>query len=222
MGRPDQSEVAARADVAKGGAFVAHMYDLVLALGEKRSMGELRRKTIADAGGSVLEIGAGTGLNTEYYPKDLERLVICEPEENMVEQLRKRVESLGVEAEVVRAAAEALPFDDDSFDTVTAMLVLCTVDDPAASIAEIRRVLKPGGRFLLVEHVHAGDGMLGRWQNRLMRPWRAVAAGCHCNRDTLSALASGGFDVSKLESTEWRGMPPLVRPLIVGSAANAG
>ena len=136
MGRPDQSEVAARADVAKGGAFVAHMYDLVLALGEKRSMGELRRKTIADAGGSVLEIGAGTGLNTEYYPKDLERLVICEPEENMVEQLRKRVESLGVEAEVVRAAAEALPFDDDSFDTVTAMLVLCTVDDPAASIAE--------------------------------------------------------------------------------------
>lgn len=220
MSRPDQSDVASQADTAKGGAITARLYDGVLERGERKGMAEIRRKLIAKAEGAVLEIGAGTGLNAEYYGDGLERLVICEPEEHMIGELKKRVESLGLDAEIVRAAAEALPFEDDSFDTVISALVLCTVGDVDASLAEIRRVLKPGGRLLLVEHVHAGDTRLGRWQNRLHRPWRAVAAGCNCNRDTLQSIADSGFQVTEIDQSEWHGMVPLVRPLIVGSALN--
>jgi ubiquinone/menaquinone biosynthesis C-methylase UbiE len=120
---------------------------------------------------------------------------------------------------VVAAGAESLPFPDDSFDTLVSTLVLCTVPDVPAALRELRRVLRPGGKLLFLEHVRADPGTkLERWQDRLHGPWHAVACGCHCNRDTLSSLAAEGWSIEEVHHEAWRFMPPLVRPVVIGVA----
>jgi SAM-dependent methyltransferase len=117
------------------------------------------------------------------------------------------------------APAEQLPFDDGSFDTVVATLVFCTVTDPRAALGEVRRVLRPAGRLLFIEHVRADSGSrLERWQHRLYRPWRAFAAGCRCNQATLGLLGHAGLRAPKTATAHWRGMPAVVRPLVYGEA----
>jgi SAM-dependent methyltransferase len=120
-------------------------------------------------------------------------------------------------ARVLDAPAEALPFPDDAFDTVVSTMVLCTVGDVAAAIAETRRVLRPGGRLLFVEHVRAASPRLARWQDRLAGPWAAFAQGCRCNRPT-DALLARELRLERVEHGRWRGMPALVHPLVVGEA----
>jgi SAM-dependent methyltransferase len=163
--------------------------------------------------GRVLEIGAGTGLNLEYYGDAVTDLVLTEPEEPMARRLRQRVQR----GEVVEAPAERLPFPDDAFDTVVSTLVLCTVPDQPGALAEVRRVLKPGGRMLFLEHVRASDPDLAKWQDRLMRPWRVIGYGCHCNRDTAAEMTRAGF---RLDLQPWRlpKAPAIVRPVIEGVA----
>lgn len=185
-------------------------------------MAERRRRLLAGARGDVLELGAGTGLNLPLYPAvGIDRLVVTEPEPNMADRLERRLATLGRKAELVRAPVESLPFEDDSFDTVVSTLVLCTVGDPERSIAEIRRVLRPDGALLFLEHVRSGDDRLARWQDRLHGPWLVVADGCNCNRRTPDLLRAGGFDLANLEHATWRRMPPLVRPLVAGRARPA-
>src|SRR5206468_3807244 len=123
-------------------------------------------------------------------------------------------------AEFVETGAESLPFEDDSFDTVVSTLVLCTVPDADRALAEIRRVLKPGGEFLFMEHVRADDEKLSRWQDRLERPWRVVAMGCHPNRATLARIEAAGFEVEDLRRGELPKVPPIVRPMILGRAVS--
>lgn len=202
----------------RGSRFSAFLYDPMLALGERAGMAQRRRAVLSNARGRVLEIGAGTGLNLEHYPPSLERLVLTEPEEHMAERLAKRVAARDSAAEIVRAPAEALPFEDDSFDAVVSTLVLCTVPDPEAALAEARRLLQPEGRLLFIEHVRADSERLARWQDRLHGPWKAFGDGCNCNRPTLGTIADAGFDVSGAERSRWRRMPPLVHPLVSGTA----
>ncbi len=114
------------------------------------------------------------------------------------------------------AQAEALPFSDGAFDVVVSTLVLCTVDDPHAALREIRRVLRPGGRLVFIEHVRA-DGLRGWWQDRLARPWAAFAGGCRCNRTTTETIGHH-FPHTCADAGTWRGMPGIVRPLAVGHA----
>src|ERR1700710_1347788 len=179
----------------------------------------MRREVLAGARGRVLEVGAGTGLNLELYPKQgIESLVLSEPDTLMVKQLREKLEESEREAELIRAPAEDLPFPDDSFDTVVVTLVLCTVPDQPAALREIQRVLKPGGRLLFLEHVRAEDPGLARWQDRLERPWRFLGDGCHCNRDTVAAIAGSRFEIDELERAGLPKAPAIVRPLIRGSA----
>ncbi len=121
-------------------------------------------------------------------------------------------------ARLVAAPAEALPFDDDTFDTAVATLVLCTVPDPTAAIAELARVLKPSGRLLFIEHVRSEDPRSARWQDRLEKPWRFMADGCHCNRDTEGNLRASAFSVESVERGALPKAMPIVRPLILGSA----
>jgi ubiquinone/menaquinone biosynthesis C-methylase UbiE len=195
----------------------AAIYDPFLALGERRGMAERRRAFLARAHGSVLEIGAGTGLNLPYYERGLGRLVLTEPDPGMARRLERRVERSGLRAEVVRAGAEALPFADASFDVAVSTLVLCTVPDPEAAVAELRRVLRPDGRLLYVEHIRADHDRLARWQDRLATPWAAFAAGCRCDRRTLELL-DRSFALEPPTHHAWRGMPRLVRPLATGAA----
>ena len=119
---------------------------------------------------------------------------------------------------LVEAPAEALPFADDTFDTAVATLVLCTIPDPVAAIAELARVLKPGGRLLFIEHVRSDDPDRARWQDRLEKPWRFMADGCHCNRDTEANLRASAFEVETVEHGKMPKAMPIVRPLIRGTA----
>lgn len=215
-----KAEAEARASSARGSKFSALLYDPAFWIGEKAGMADRRRSIVSQAKGKTLEIGAGTGLNFDYYTAEAEPLVLSEPEENMAKILSKRVDASGRTAEIVRAPGELLPFDDDSFDTVVGTLVLCTVEDPAASIAEVKRVLKPGGRYLLIEHVRAESERLARWQDRMNKPWGVLADGCNCNRETAQLLEAGGFDIAEVRVDRWRLVPPLVKPLISGVAIN--
>ena len=123
---------------------------------------------------------------------------------------------------IVQASAQELPFEDDSFDTAVFTLVLCTVPDPGAALAEAARVLKPGGKLLFVEHVRSEDPGLARWQDRFERPWHFFADGCHCNRDTVAMIKASPFEIGQLEESELPKAPPLVRPLIRGTAVLSG
>ena len=191
----------------------AALYDVSFHRGERAGMADRRRRLLATAQGRVLEIGAGTGLNLPYYTDAVSELVLTEPDAPMARRLAKRAP----DREIVSARAEALPFPDASFDTVVSTLVLCTVEDPARALAEARRVLRPGGRLLFIEHVRA-EGALAGWQDRLDGLWRHVGNGCHANRDTLTALGANGFAVRDVETATWRKMPRLIRQLILGHA----
>jgi ubiquinone/menaquinone biosynthesis C-methylase UbiE len=196
----------------------AAVYDPFLALGERRGMGERRRRLLQSARGRVLEIGAGTGLNLAHYPDGLHELVLSEPDDPMARRLEKRLRRSGVRAGVLRASADRLPLRTDSVDTVVSTMVLCTVPDPAAALDEIGRVLRPDGRLLFCEHVRSDSNRLSRWQERLARPWRAFADGCRCNQET-EGLIERALHIDRVDRDEWRGMPGLVRPLIVGEAS---
>jgi SAM-dependent methyltransferase len=205
-------------DATWGRGFSA-LYDRCFKAAEEAGLRGLRRDVLAAARGRVLELGAGTGLNLELYPLDVTDLTLTEPDPHMVKQLRKRVVELGSSAQVVEAPGEKLPFEDDSFDTVVVTLVLCTVPNPAATLAEIKRVLKPDGQFLFLEHVRSEDSGLAKWQDRLEGPWRFLGDGCHCNRDTEAAIRGAGFELSGVDHPEFPKAPPIVRPMAKGRAA---
>ena len=180
-----------------------------------------RRSTLEQARGRVLEIGAGTGFNAAHYPDSVEELVITEPWEGALRRAERRAGEAGRPADFVATGAERLPFEDESFDTVVSTLVLCTVPEPDRALAEIRRVLRPGGQFLFMEHVRSDDERLSRWQDRLERPWRVVAMGCHPNRSTLERIEAAGFEVEELRRGELPKVPPIARPMITGRAVAA-
>jgi SAM-dependent methyltransferase len=203
-------------DATWGRAFSA-LYDSLLKGTEEAGLRDRRREVLAAAKGRTLDIGAGTGANLGLFPKDVE-LVMAEPDPHMLKRLRAKLAESAVEVEVVEAGAERLPFEDDSFDTAVFTLVLCTVPDPKAALAEAARVLKPGGQLLFVEHVRAGDDRSARWQDRLETPWRLFGDGCHCNRDTVATIEASPLSLDRVEHGELPKSPPLVRPLVSGSA----
>ncbi|HET7416115.1 MAG TPA: methyltransferase domain-containing protein [Solirubrobacterales bacterium] len=207
-------------DATWGRAFSA-FYDRAFQATEDAGLRQMRAELLKRARGRVLELGAGTGLNLELYPREgLEGLVVTEPDPHMFKQLRQRAKEVCAGAELVEAGAEDLPFENNSFDTVVVTLVLCTVSNQPAALQEISRVLRPGGQLLFLEHVRAHEPGLAKWQDRLEKPWRFLGDGCHCNRDTVAGIRAAGFDVTEVESSELPKAPPIVRPLVVGTAAS--
>ena len=204
------------------GRIFAWGYDRFQARMERDFFGEIRREMLARASGRVIEIGSGTGANLEHYPRTIEELVCTEPEEPMARRLREKAERSGLAVRVVDAPAERLPFDDDSFDIAVAALVLCTVTDPDAAMAEIARVLKPGGRFVFMEHVRAEDPKLAKWQDRLHPLWLRFGHGCNCNRATYETIERSPLEIEAHRRGSIPKAPPIVRPLITGVARLPG
>ena len=193
-------------------------YDHFMARTEAMSLGAWRSALLADVSGSVVEIGSGTGVNIAHYPAGQARVVLCEPDAAMRRQLVRRLPA-GAGFAVEAAGAAALPVEDASVDVVVSMLVLCTVPDPAAALAEARRVLRPGGRLVFLEHVAAPPGSRDRQVQGLVDPlWRCLAGGCRLVRDTASAIRDAGFDIEVLETGAMKPAPRFVRPTIRGVA----
>ena len=153
-----------------------------------------RRKVIPQAAGRVLEIGIGTGLNLAFYDRrKVSALVGIDPSERMHRLARRRSERAGLPVELHPLAAERLPLPSASFDCVVCTYTLCSVDDPAAALAEMRRVLRPEGRLLFAEHGLAPDAAVSRWQSRIEPWWSKVAGGCRLTRDVPLLLRDAGF-----------------------------
>ncbi|MFE6552411.1 class I SAM-dependent methyltransferase [Streptomyces sp. NPDC057746] len=194
------------------------MYDPLLWLGEKVTLGALRQDLVGRAEGRTVELGCGTGLNLRYYPGDLDELILTEPGAAMRARLGQRLRRTRRRARVLDASAEHLPLADDTVDTVVSTLVLCTVEAPDLALREVGRVLRPGGRLLFLEHVRSRSPRFAAWQDRLSGPWRRFAEGCHCNRATDELIRECGLELESMAGASWRGMPPIVWPLITGVA----
>ena len=192
-------------------------YDRQMAKIEKAGLRALRRSLLAAASGDVLEIGGGTGANLPFYRPEAGSLTITEPETAMVRRLERRAREQAPQATVLRAPAEDLPFEDDTFDIVVSTLVLCGVSDQPRALRQLRRVLRPGGQLLFIEHVRSDDSRLAHHQDRMNWLNRLVMR-CDCNRPTLTSIQEAGFTVTDVEHLTLPKAPSFVRPLIAGRA----
>jgi ubiquinone/menaquinone biosynthesis C-methylase UbiE len=201
------------------GRVFAATYDRMMARAEEGGLREHRREIVAEAEGDVLEIGGGTGANLGFYGDGVRSLTVTEPETPMAKRLERHIDERRPGTRFLRAPAEDLPFEDASFDVAVSTLVLCTVDDQPRALRELRRVLRPGGRLLFMEHVRSDDPKLARWQDRFLPINTRIGHGCHCNRPTLDGIRAAGFEVNRVENDSIPHAPPFIRPLIVGVAA---
>ncbi|MBA2348581.1 MAG: class I SAM-dependent methyltransferase, partial [Solirubrobacterales bacterium] len=178
---------------------LAAVYDKVNAGPEDAGVAALRGGLLSHARGRVIEIGAGTGLNLAHYPPTVAHLVLSEPDVNMRAKLRVKLDAgAGPQAvEVSDATAGDLPYDDASFDTVVATMVLCTVPEPSLALAELRRVMRPDGRLLVLEHVRSERSGVARLQDAVVPLYGFMGRGCHPNRDTLAAIRAAGFTLDE-------------------------
>jgi ubiquinone/menaquinone biosynthesis C-methylase UbiE len=189
----------------EGHRWFAAAYDRISRGGEKARVRHLRKELLSGVTGDVLEIGAGTGANFEYYD-DAARVIALEPDPHML----KRAEAkLRPNIELRQAPAESLPFPDASFDAVVSTLVLCTVSDVPRALDEIRRVLRPGGKLIFIEHIRA-DGIAGGVQRVIRRPWRYFSAGCNVDRATGDAMKDASFAFATLKRTKFMPIMPVV------------
>lgn len=200
------------------GRMWAWLYDVAMRRVEHRGLGAWRREIVSRANGRTLEIGAGTGANLPRYPPAASPLVLTEPDPHKLRRLRRRARRTRPDAQAVHGLAQSLPFPDAAFDTVVATLVLCSVPNQADALAEVRRVLRPGGILVFLEHVRSDDHRLARRQDRWLRAWRAVAGGCEPNRDTAAAIESAGFELTEIRHGHMPASPSIVRPLVIGVA----
>jgi SAM-dependent methyltransferase len=180
-----------------------------------------RAALVGQATGEVLEIGFGSGMTLPFYdPAKVGSLTVVEPSEGMNRRAEARLAASPVPVKSVPGSGEGLPFADASFDTVVTCLTLCSVTDVPQVLAEIRRVLKPGGRFLFLEHVLSEDAGRRRWQRRLTPLQKVVGVGCHLDRDSAAMVRAAGFHlppVSQQLEPAFGALAPLV-PVIAGSA----
>lgn len=183
-----------------------------------RRYARIKRRLFSGLPGTVVELGPGAGANFRYYRPGT-RVIAIEPDTRMHPTLREQAERHGIAVDIRGLRGESLNLATDSVDAVVATLVLCTVESPAQVVAEVLRVLRPGGRFVFVEHIAAPEGTLLRWIQRLLRrPWRWLFDGCVLDRDTEAELRRAGFRDVELERFSWRSIFFPVRSQICGVA----
>jgi ubiquinone/menaquinone biosynthesis C-methylase UbiE len=202
--------------------FLAAVYDGFMRETERACLGSWRAELLGGLEGEVAEVGAGTGINLPHYPASVTRLTLAEPDRAMRKYLAARRSSEPCPAQkvvVVDARAEALPFADASLDAVVGTLVLCTVRDPSVVLGEVRRVLKPGGAYVFLEHGAAEEGSARLWWQRRIEPaWSLLADGCHLTRRADVTIAAAGLHIETSRRDSMRKAWPILRPTIRGVA----
>ena len=168
-----------------------------------------RQRTIAAAEGRVLEIGIGSGLNLPFYSAHVHEIVGLEPAPRLTEMARTRADRTSIRTALVQGFAEAIPMEDRSVDTVVTTWTLCSIPDVNAALREMRRVLKPTGKLLFVEHGQAPDASVRKWQDRLTPAWRCIGGGCHLNRPIRALVESAGFSIEQLQTGYMQGPRPM-------------
>ncbi len=157
-----------------------------------------RRRVVGGAHGEVLEIGVGSGLNFEFYPDAAHEIIALEPDPELIEKARRRAEASSPRATLLNASAECLPLEDDSVDTVVTTWTLCTIPDASRALEEMRRVLRPSGTLLFVEHGLAPELNVRKWQHRLTPLWGCISGGCRLNRPIDELITTAGFSIDQL------------------------
>ena len=179
---------------------------------------QYRREVVGAATGRVLEVGVGSGLNFPLYGKQVETVVGIDPSPRLLAIARRRADAAGVRAEFLQGSATAIPLADSTIDTVVMTWTLCSIPDPLVALREMRRVLKPDGTLLFVEHGLSPEPGIERWQHRLTPIWRHVAGGCHLDRKMDDLIRSADFDLTELR-TEYASGPRPMTYMYLGRAS---
>lgn len=182
----------------------ARVYDRLAAKAEEAGQAAHRHELVAGLHGRVVEVGAGNGLNFKHYPATVSNVVAVEPEDYLRRRATEEAARALARIDVIDGVADQLPFDDASFDAGVTSLVLCTVPNPGRALAELHRVMRPGGELRFYEHVRADDGPLARLQDIIVPLWRVVGGGCHPNRDTARAIEQAGFSIERQRRFNFR------------------
>ena len=169
-----------------------------------------RERVISAAEGRVLEIGIGSGLNLPFYSSRAWEVVGLDPAPRLLAMARRAAEQCAVPVTFVEGSAEAIPLDDNSIDTAVTTWTLCTIPDAVRALIDVRRVLKPGGRLLFIEHGLAPEDNVRRWQNRLTPVWKRFSGGCHLNRPIRSLIEEAGYRIATIDTAYMEGPKPMV------------
>jgi ubiquinone/menaquinone biosynthesis C-methylase UbiE len=170
----------------------------------------LRGAWVPEARGRVLEIGIGSGLNLPFYSSKVERVYGMEPSKELQKMAEERAKRSNTKVEFLSQSAEdTIPLADDSVDTIVMTWTLCSISDPARALAQMKRVLKPHGRMLFIEHGKSSDAGVARWQDRLTPAWKKIGGGCHLNRKIDDLLKAAGFEIQELKTCYLPGPRPM-------------
>jgi ubiquinone/menaquinone biosynthesis C-methylase UbiE len=200
--------------------FFAFIYDPLIAMTEAACLQDWRKELLVNAYGTVLEVGAGTGANINFYPEQVDKLIISEPDEFMRKRLLEKLSNSSLkDSQVKTFGMEDIDLADNSVDCVVSTLVCCLVRSPHEALQQVYRVLKPGGLFLFMEHVAAENNPNRlKWQNRINPIWKRISGNCHTNRETEKYMIQTGFTIKQIIKASMRKAPAFVRPTIRGIA----
>lgn len=182
---------------------------------------EIRTAVVGQASGDVLELGFGTGLNLPFYPESVKKITTVDPNPGVNKRAQKRIQESGVQVEHHTLSAETLPLDDASMDTVVCTWTLCSIPDPEQALAEVRRVLRPGGKFLFVEHGLSPEPKVSKWQNRLNPIWKKIGDGCNLNRNHRELIQDAHFTLAEFDNYYLEDEPKFLGYLYQGVATKA-